>query len=364
MRTHLLQKKILDTAELAKEAEEYASIIPNYWKTHKPPVSGNPNSNLNFRRGNQNFQNGNQPKPQNGNQRFQTNQTKPQNGNQKFPNVQSRPQGGNRQNSRPHPYSRDQRTQWRNDPNSQNSLNRPPFQNQPSRFPQNRNPNQGKPQAPQARAHKAVRVLGPDRPILGTGNGQYSQKQVNEDNSYFINTCVEGKPLRMWRDTACTDTLINKTHVPNSCLTGDYMTIQGIGPSLISIPTAEVDIQGDDILTQGKIIVGVVEDLPYDGLLGNDIGPRVHWVKPKSVLVVTRAQKRQEVIEEIQAQDTMRIYLQSQSQASDEQSQATQTSANNMADTLQPTVVSPEVKSLLQGNVQDLIDFQGTDETF
>ena len=147
MRKHLLQKKIIDTAELAKEAEEYASIIPNYWKTHKPPV--NANSNPHVRKGNQNFQNGNQPKSQNGNPRFQTNQanqTKPQNGNQKFPNGQSKPQhaqGGNRQNSRPHPYSRDQRTQWRNDPNSQNSLNRPLFQNQSTRFPQNRNQNQG-----------------------------------------------------------------------------------------------------------------------------------------------------------------------------------------------------------------------------
>ena len=167
----------------------------------------------------------------------------------------------------------------------------------------------------------------------------------------------------MRRDTACTDTLVNKKHVPDSCLTGDYMTIQGVGPSLISIPTAQVEIQGDEILTEGKVLVGVVEGLAYDGLLGNDIGPRVHWSKPKSVLVVTRAQKRQEVIEEIQAQDTMRNYLQSQDQNSDEQSQATQISANSLADTLQPTVVSPEVKSLLQGNVQDLIDFQSSDDT-
>ena len=121
----------------------------------------------------------------------------------------------------------------------------------------------------------------------------------------------------------------------------------------------EIDIQGDYLVTQGKVTVGVIEGLKYDGLLGNDIGPRVHWSKPKSVLVVTRAQKRQEAIEEIQAQDTMRNYLQNHC---DDQSQITQTD-NSLADILQPIEVSQEVKSLLQGNVQDLIDFQSTDET-
>ena len=34
MHKHLLRNKILDTAQLAAEAEEFASIIPNYWVKH------------------------------------------------------------------------------------------------------------------------------------------------------------------------------------------------------------------------------------------------------------------------------------------------------------------------------------------
>ena len=81
--------------------------------------------------------------------------------------------------------------------------------------------------------------------------------------------------------------------------------------------------------------------------------------------MITRAQARQNMPQEVQAQQAIRTYVKDQNKNSDNQLTTTQTSVTDLGDkcALQSTVVNPEVKSLLQGNISDLIHAQSTDDT-
>ena len=362
MRTHLMHKKILDTAELAKEAEEYASVIPNYWKIHKPPIRT------------QKFPNS-QPKPQNyGNKNFQNNQPKPQNyGNKNFQNNQPKPQNGNQQYSRPRPYpdtSSGQRFGNRRDP-LQNPLNRPPYHQQqqgPKQQQSKGQPGVNTPVGPHARVYKCDNVQLQEMHCEFALKSHNKQPSIN--NAYLVEGQVEGRKLTFLRDTGSTQTVISKKFVPDRCLTGSYMKLRGIA-STVQVPMALVQIKTGFMSTK-PVPVAVVEGLDYDGLLGNDLDPRNLW--GKQVLVMTRAQKEQEVLQEVKAQNDMREYTQRQS--TDTQSQDVQPTQvdvqpiqvdvslpqhDNMPS--QINQVDQDLKSLLESNVKDLIEHQQNDDT-
>ena len=92
---------------------------------------------------------------------------------------------------------------------------------------------------------------------------------------------------------------------PIHVLTGKFIPVpvQGIGD--IHAPTA-VHIESDR--HTGVVEVVVIEDLGYDVLLGRELDS---WddVNPLQILMLTRAQKQQQVWAEIIAQDTMREYM-------------------------------------------------------
>ncbi|XP_071948879.1 uncharacterized protein [Antedon mediterranea] len=279
MRQHLLQKKVLNTADFAREAEEFASIIPNYWQRHKlnnkqigtnshyrpQPYNSKPPR---FDRPTYNRPRFNPPPSAPNHSAFNRPATNPQSQHQFRPNFNAS-------------YQQDL-----------NSLNRPFIPQQPPRFSNTQGRQNQNQRQKNQRPHDSLKCI-----TVHSG----SSKTEPLNKAFLINGILEEK-----------------------------------------IPTT-------------KFIVGVIEGLGSDGLLGNDLDPEHKWDKPKDVLVVTRAQTR--VLPEIKAQDCIRQYL--------EQNQTTSENvALNFKESLDYNLPNtPEAKSLLHSDIKDLIKLQEKDET-
>ena len=85
---------------------------------------------------------------------------------------------------------------------------------------------------------------------------------------------VDSKPIKIMRDTCCTQSMILEWSLPFSevSATGENVLIQDIGMDIISVPLHRINLKSD--LITGTVIVGVRPELPVKGvsmLLGNDL---------------------------------------------------------------------------------------------
>ena len=166
---------------------------------------------------------------------------------------------------------------------------------------------------------------------------------------------VQGQRVEIFRDSGCEYTAVNSDLVPENCYTGNTVAARGIHGH-VYVPTAIVQIDCERF--QGDQEVLVIDDLDYQVLLGTDVDT---WddlshssvLKDANILVLTRAQKQQQIQKEIIAQDDMRDY-----KSHDNKQAAVDTT--NCKNTTQ---VDDDVKCLLEGDVQKLIQLQNQDPT-
>ncbi|KAM4676056.1 LOW QUALITY PROTEIN: uncharacterized protein O3C94_008702 [Discoglossus pictus] len=81
---------------------------------------------------------------------------------------------------------------------------------------------------------------------------------------------IEGKRLQGLRDSGATITLVRNHLVPKQQLTGEYVAVRVAGGAIYKVPTAKVHL--DWGAGSGNVEVGLMQDLPADVILGNDLG--------------------------------------------------------------------------------------------
>ena len=103
---------------------------------------------------------------------------------------------------------------------------------------------------------------------------------------FIVEGKVNGKSLRILRDTGASQTLLLKEATSGSAgsFTGVNITIKGVVGKGCKIPLHRVDL--DCELAKGAVLVGVVQELPVEGismLLGNDLAGSKVVTEPKMV---------------------------------------------------------------------------------
>ncbi|KAM4652272.1 LOW QUALITY PROTEIN: uncharacterized protein O3C94_014641 [Discoglossus pictus] len=144
----------------------------------------------------------------------------------------------------------------------------------------------------------------PRQPFFGTQSNEESLGTLHEVNpvqaaadnrqGHRQGVHVEGKRLQGLRDSGATITLIRNHLVPKHQLTGEYVAVRVAGGAIYKIPTAKVHL--DWGAGSGNVEVGLMQDLPADVILGNDLGELTSaFVSPhpaQEALLVTRQQAR------------------------------------------------------------------------
>ena len=249
MKKHLTQSKLLDTAKLATEAEEYASLDPKYWQKHS-----NRNGQNNQQGKGNHFQKGDN------NSRKRPYNDKTQN---------DKPQDGQKKNA----YQRGQGNWGKG--------------------------NHGKPSGT-----ANVRRCGVQQ-SHDTDNQRPAIQKCK--NKFIIPGVVEGKRISIFRDSGCDKTAVNSKLIPSHCYTGKSVEVKGV-TGQIHVPLAKVNLNCS--IHVGEIEVLAIDELDHDLLLGTEIDS---WDDLQqnipNILVMTRAQKLHSVDKEILAQDTIRNYI-------------------------------------------------------
>jgi hypothetical protein len=257
MSTHLLRSKILDTAKLAQEAEDFAASIPNYWEQNKTKnatksatqnAQGNPNEGQK-----QNF----------GGYK---------NGKRKFPFKNGANNGGgNTATTSDNPSQSQNQPFYKNGgtPNKQNKPNSHTTQQQGRPNPQvNQQGNKSTFPNPNAATYKSYICEQVQDRSGQNKHGKYGKPKQAADERFIISGQLEQTPVKIFRDSGCNKTTVNSRLVPDSCLTGKTIPVKGIH-GYVQLPTAYVHIQSTKFT--GQVEVVVVEDLDHDVLLGTEV---------------------------------------------------------------------------------------------
>ena len=311
MKKHLLQSKILDTAQLASEAEEFASLDANYW--------------------------------------------------QKKNNQKNNSKGGKK---RPHDHnngktSQDKDKQNKTQSQSHSNGNGQKFQNrgQPfKKFKTNQNSNRD---TRNNHSQNQVQDQGhrPKQNSINRCAQIPSDSSVSkQSNKFVIPGSVQGKSIELFRDSGCDKTAVHSRFVPAHCYTGKSEEVKGIN-GLIHVPIAKVHIDCGRFVGETEVLV--VDNMDHHVLLGTDIDS---WDDLKvqkefeapNILVMTRAQRQQKVQEEILAQDCMRNYV------PDKENQDVMDVSHCETNS---SIVDADVQALLSGDVAELIRLQNEDPT-
>ncbi|KAM4622271.1 uncharacterized protein O3C94_020089 [Discoglossus pictus] len=131
----------------------------------------------------------------------------------------------------------------------------------------------------------------PRQPFFGTQSNEESLGTLHEVNpvqaapdnrqGHRQVVHVEGKRLQGLRDSGATITLVRNHLVPKHQLTGEYVAVRVAGGAIYKIPTAKVHL--DWGAGSGNVEVGLMQDLPADVILGNDLGELTSaFVSPSS----------------------------------------------------------------------------------
>ena len=102
------------------------------------------------------------------------------------------------------------------------------------------------------------------------------------------------------RDTGCSKTLVRSDLVPLGAMTDQKITLRLADGSVCSADIANVHLQCQGL--SGTFSVGVLDRLPVDVLLGNDLGhiPSVALVQTRSQLKLVK-QKAEEAYSDMQS---------------------------------------------------------------
>ncbi|KAM4677976.1 LOW QUALITY PROTEIN: uncharacterized protein O3C94_009982 [Discoglossus pictus] len=141
----------------------------------------------------------------------------------------------------------------------------------------------------------------PRQPFFGTRSNEDSlgtlhkvnPVQAAADNRQGVH--VEGKTLQGLRDSGATITLVRNHLVPKHQLTGEYVAVRVAGGAIYKIPTAKVHL--DWGAGSENVEVALMQDLPADVILGNDLGELTsafvsQHPAQEALPVVTRQQAR------------------------------------------------------------------------
>ncbi|KAM4663490.1 uncharacterized protein O3C94_011742 [Discoglossus pictus] len=145
----------------------------------------------------------------------------------------------------------------------------------------------------------------PRQPFFGTLSNEKSLGTLHEVNpvqaaadnrqGHRQGVHVEGKRLQGLRDSGATITLVRNHLVPKQQLTLEYVAVRVAGGAIYKIPTAKVHL--DWGAGSGNVEVGLMQDLPADVILGNDLGELTsafvsQYPAQEALPVVTRQQAR------------------------------------------------------------------------
>ncbi len=118
---------------------------------------------------------------------------------------------------------------------------------------------------------------------------------------------VQGQCVRIARDSCCTQSAIRADLVPPECyLDGQTATVKGISGE-VELPLAKVNIECC-VLT-GPVVIGVVDELDCDVILGHDLDPTCSEVMKRSICVLTRAQAQKEFNDFVQGELELRDHM-------------------------------------------------------
>ncbi|KAM4612447.1 uncharacterized protein O3C94_022579 [Discoglossus pictus] len=145
----------------------------------------------------------------------------------------------------------------------------------------------------------------PRQPFFGTRSNEESLGTLHEVNpvqaaadnrqGHRQGVHVEGKRLQGLRDSGATITQVRNHLVPKQQLTGEYVAVRVAGGAIYKFPTAKVHL--DWGAGSGNVDVGLMQDLPADVILGNDLGELTsafvsQHPAQEALPVVTRQQAR------------------------------------------------------------------------
>ena len=123
----------------------------------------------------------------------------------------------------------------------------------------------------------------------------------DEEFSQHITTgYVNGKLVKILRDTGCNQTLVKSSIVENEeFISGEKVKISCVLGDCAELPVCEV--QMNTKFGTGTVKVGVADTLPVEVLLGNDYISNIENRSVHSCMFVTRSQ--QKILDEIELQD-------------------------------------------------------------
>ncbi|XP_044146655.1 uncharacterized protein LOC122935008 [Bufo gargarizans] len=129
-------------------------------------------------------------------------------------------------------------------------------------------------------------ILHEVNPIQAASDNRQGHRQVVH---------MEGKSIQGLRDSGATLTLVRNHLVPKHTLTGDCVAVRVAGGAIYKVPTAKVHLNWG--AGHGNVEVGIMQDLPADVILGNDLGELTSAFVPQPTIqeaypVVTRQQAR------------------------------------------------------------------------
>ncbi|XP_072014751.1 uncharacterized protein [Amphiura filiformis] len=265
MRKYLLDKGIKDVEELAKEAEEYASHRENYWKQ---------NPSCQYKQGSK------EPR--------------------KFaPNQQSRAQPYQKPNVNGS-VSNGVYNTGKNDNQRQHQTGGK------TNFYENQK-YQNRQETARTGTRNAASMYRCEMPYGAEQEANHGPPRSSKANELFIiEGTVEGKRVGIYRDSGCEHTAVDAKFVPQeNYLQGQYTLLKGIN-GVVTAPIAEINI--DCQVISGKVRVAVLEGITHDVLLGQDIDTWSDWLNAKPMLVMTRAQKAQEIDNLVQGEGNLQSY--------------------------------------------------------
>ena len=174
---------------------------------------------------------------------------------------------------------------------------------------------------------------------------------------------VQGKSVKILRDSACTQSAIKADLVPQKCyLKGKWVTVSGVGGT-VEVPLAEVELECE--LVSGKVEVAVIKGLQQDFLLGHDIDSHCGEAIKRDICILTRAQARKEIEEFKQGEIEIREYMEQQNNENPqkETEQLNPSPQVGSGTTIGVESVGEEIDQMLTLTKEEIIQKQKADST-
>ena len=125
----------------------------------------------------------------------------------------------------------------------------------------------------------------------GADNEMLDPAEIQLKKCVLLGT-LEGKQVRILRDSACTQTAVKASLVPSQCyLPSRHITVRGIGGP-VTVPLALVNLQC--AVVSGQVLVAAIDGLQRDVLLGHDLHKTCGEILAKEMCMLTQAQANTE----------------------------------------------------------------------